>query len=142
MRIGVIDMSLIDSDVTMYGLYQPVSTDAASDESLVSSASGRASWDQFIDNELLTWWQNPARFADDDFVPPSRDVIHLAIQLASFCRDQGYLPPTRVLPDGDGGISFERRAANVYEVFQVNPSLTIELLMFVDGRLALRKNIL
>ena len=114
-----------------------VETSAASNRSLVSGARG--GWESAIDS-LLAWWEDPARAGDEDgFVGPSREIIQVALQLASVCRANFLSPPLRVVPDGEGGIAFERRAGHEFESLRVAADGRVELLVFENSRLVHRE---
>ena len=49
--------------------------------------------------ELLTW---PAKFAEEDFDPPSDRIRALAFQLSEMVH-----PDYRMMPDADGGVVFK-----------------------------------
>lgn len=129
-------MSVVTSESTLIRRVEPyLKTGTARDRSLVSA---HPNWGTCIDR-LLAWWENPESAGDEDgFLPPSRDAIHAALQLARVYRD--FLPPPmRVAPDGEGGLAFERRAENVFESLRVAADGRAELLAFEDSRLVLRQ---
>ena len=68
----------------------------------------RRGWDSMIDDCLLEWARDPTKLEDDDVVAPSARVIHRACRVALDLRDAGWAAPLRVVPDGEGGICFER----------------------------------
>lgn len=99
-------------------------------------------WDRFIDRNLVEWGRNPSALEDEDFVPPALDVINLACKLAMALRDEGLAPPTMVVPDGEGGISFERVEGELSEYLNIHANQTVELLTFDDCRLRARHRLL
>ena len=115
-----------------------VQTRALDDAELASSRSReaqRAAWDDVINHHLIEWGRDPGALAEDDFVPPSVETITLAFKVAKELRDRGYDPPVRVLPDGNGGISFEHGDATYFETLNVYEDGTVELLVFQDCQL-------
>ena len=131
-------MSVISSDGTLIiRVERHVKTGATTDRALVSAV--RTGWDTTIDR-LLAWWEEPSLAGDDDgFEPPSRESIHVALQLARAYRDNFLSPPLRVVPDGEGGVAFERRSGNLFESLRVAADGRAELLAFENSRLVLRE---
>ena len=68
----------------------------------------RDAWEAIIDQKLIEWARHPERLEEVDLIPPTQDAIRSACALASDMRDQGWPPPQRAVPDGDGGIVLER----------------------------------
>lgn len=60
-------------------------------------------------NKIITERLGDDAFDVDEpgYVRPTASSIERARQIAMSCRDQGEKPPARIIPDGDGGISFE-----------------------------------
>ena len=75
-----------------------------------------------IDDYLIEWG-------------PSEAIIRLAGQIAMVLRDNGAAAPLRVVPDGEGGISFERRSGDWFESLDILEGGSIELTTFKDCRL-------
>ena len=121
-------------------VFESVETSAASDEELFSNAGVRdaaVGWACVID-KLLDWLQNPQELADDDFVPPSTDLIKKACNIAVAFRDEQLPSPLRIVPDGDGGISFEWRRGVLFETINFDGDGGIEWLKFEDCKLVHR----
>lgn len=138
-------MSILDSPEILSGNPWPrISTTAVDDTELVSghaSNTEAAAWCRFIDYTLIEWGRNPGALEDDDFVPPSRETITSACQLAKDFRDRGLAAPDRVMPDGDGGVCFERGDRSALEVLYVHDDQTIELLVFENCKLVERRRL-
>ncbi len=111
--------------------------DAALANSESHTSDDYASWERAKDR-LIRWWRDPGVLEDDDFVVPSRATLHAAIQIASSLQQSQESPPLRVVPDGEGGISFERRDGQVFESLNVLEDGTVELLLFRNCRLCSR----
>ncbi|MDP6547073.1 MAG: hypothetical protein QGH60_24115 [Phycisphaerae bacterium] len=116
-----------------------VGTKAASDQELVSARHRdvAAGWSSVID-QLLDWLRNPQELADEDFLPPSRDLIKMVCAIAAASRDAQLSSPLRVVPDGDGGISFERRSGLRFETINFHDNGSVEWLLFEDCKLVHR----
>lgn len=67
----------------------------------------RAAWNEIIDHKLIEWGRNPEALEDDECEPPTKIAIQMAIEEARLRSDKGDVHPTRVVPDGDGGLAFE-----------------------------------
>ena len=102
----------------------------------------RRGWDGFIDRCLVEWGRDPSALADEGLIPPSLKAINLACDIAMVFKDQGLAPPTRVVPDGEGGVSFERVDGNLFVSLNVYADQTVELLAFDDCRLCTRHRLL
>ena len=129
-------MSVASMETTLMGrITRYVGTGAASDRSLVSPRRYGRGWDAMI-SQLLQWSDDPAEAGDDDgFDPPSYTAIGQALELARAWRDAEMVPPLRVLPDGEGGIAFERREGPSFKSLRVSADGTVELLAFENSRL-------
>ena len=130
-------------DIALTGLagrvIESVGTRAASDQELVSDRRRDASagWGNVID-QLLDWLRNPQELMDEDFLPPSKGLIEKVCDLAVDSRDKQLPSPLRVVPDGDGGISFERRSGSRFETISFHDDGSVEWLLFEDCKLVHR----
>jgi len=116
-----------------------IQTNAASDAELTSAEYPESSlWDRVIFSQLVEWGKDPDALADDGLVPPSEAIIHLACTWAMKFRDQGAPGPLRVVPDGEGGICFERRAEPYFQTLNIRQDGTVEMLTFKDCQLQSR----
>ncbi|MBN1554662.1 MAG: hypothetical protein JXA11_07945 [Phycisphaerae bacterium] len=114
-------------------------TRAAGDEQLAHvsrmNLENRNKWNEII-NQLSNWWKNPLQLIwDNDFTPPSRDVIDFAFREAVQWRDKNCGAFDRVAPDGEGGITFEAYRGSQHESLTINADLTREFLRFENCRL-------
>ncbi len=117
----------------------PIQTTAAEDAGLASKQQEISAWNRLIDHYLVEWGRHPEQLADEDFVPPSRPVIDRACQLAMQMRDNGFAAALRVVPDGEGGVCFERIEGNLFFSLRVEPGRPVERLVFENHRLVLRE---
>ena len=120
------------------------STTAAIEETMSGSAESEkncaAGW-QTIVNDLLTWWVNGTPdISDEDLEPPTKAAIDLAIKIAtSLSHEKNVAPPLRVVPNGEGGLIFERWADRVFERFELRRELTLEYAVFKNNALIHRE---
>lgn len=118
-------------------------TGVAIERSLVSpyqsgSETG-AAWGRIIDDVLIEWGREPSPLHDDDFEPPAKAALRTAIRLAESCRAERWAPPNRVVPDGEGGIVFERWAGESFEQMNIDPTgRNLEILAFRGSKLVSR----
>ena len=116
-----------------------VQTGAADDASLAVSAPGREAnqegWQRIIDADLVEWGRDPSQLEDENITAPSRVIIARASALAIGLRDEGWPPPNRVVPSGDGGIVLERWSGSVFESIEVRDDGAIVVSLFEDSRL-------
>ena len=66
---------------------------------------------------------------------------YAACRFAEAVRDLGWPPPLRVVPTGDGGISFERREGSVSQSIEIAPDGSIEMITIVASRLVHRQRL-
>lgn len=89
-----------------------ISTTAALENSLASDLAqpidNKERWQRVIDERLIEWGRYPHLLEDDDLISPTHLALQSAARLAIAMRDKGLPPPTRVVPDRDGGIAFEK----------------------------------
>jgi len=114
-----------------------IGTHAAEDPVLSGSELNcrRDAWDQIIDRYLIEWARYPSRLDDEGVIPPSADIIHRACEIAIDMRDQTLAAPLRVVPNGDGGIVFERREGPIFQTIEIYEDGSVESAAFVDSRL-------
>jgi hypothetical protein len=87
---------------------------------------------------LLAWHNEPDYLVDEDVLPPTRQIIYKAYRLAMALRDNRSPGPLRVVPDGDGGIVFERQEGAVFETISVESTGRVEVMSFEGSRLTAR----
>jgi len=98
----------------------------------------RARWNGFLEGQLTEWERNPALLAEDGLEAPSPSTIALARQVGGALRDNGWEPPQRVAPDGEGAIVFEPGNGPIFESVAIQADGMVELTIFCDGRLTAR----
>jgi len=74
----------------------------------------RQQWQKCIE-QLTSWKHDPGQLDEEGTVTPSQATIRLALDLADSMCKRGLIPPTRIVPDADGGIVFERQKKDAFE---------------------------
>lgn len=114
-----------DDALMLTGAPRAVRTTAATDDTLATQHSHCRAWQNIIDEKLIEWGRDPKRLEEPELIEPSRAAIDRAIRIALRLRDEDAPPPTRVVPDGDGGIVLERW----------NDRLTVSIEIDREGRI-------
>jgi hypothetical protein len=106
---------------------------------LGSGIAAQAGWLSVL--QRLESWRIEARNAvPDDAGRPTIAAIKTAQRLAVFLsrRLPVAAPPTSMAPDGEGGISLERSAGDVFELIEIDGSGRAEVVLFLGGRVSQR----
>ncbi|MHB1421927.1 MAG: hypothetical protein ACYC3I_01780 [Gemmataceae bacterium] len=133
-------MMMLESDARISEkTLSPIPTGVAASPILTNTGNerfnNRAKWQTVIDDTLVEWGRDPSRFAEDGLAPPSAKAIGAACQIALFLRDYDYDAPLRVVPNGDGGIVFERSQGEIFETIEIQEDGSYEWATFNNGRL-------
>lgn len=120
-----------------------VSTGAATDARITRSF-GREDetiqkWQAVIEDRLIEWGRDSSEFEDEGIQPPSMDTIQLAILLAKTLSRANCPAPTRVVPDADAGIVFERHEGGLLESLRLSADGSVEYCRFENARLVDRE---
>jgi hypothetical protein len=141
-------MSTIEVSRTLsdeHTVYEP--QHVAADEDLVSmpptELSERGAWDLMIDTYLLEWVRDTSQLAspEDGIRGPSSETVARAIRVAGALRDSRWAGPIRVAPNGEGGIVFERRAGEFFQMVEVGEDGAVFLTTFCNRRFQSRERI-
>ena len=109
---------------------------ARQSESLATAGiadANRRAWSDVIDHQLIEWVLGHIDI-DGDLIPPTVESLRLAIETAQWARDSNLDPPTSVLPDGDGGVQFERRVGQLSFQFDVLFDGDVQEVVYNDGK--------
>jgi hypothetical protein len=87
----------------------------------------------------VKWGCNPGQFVEDGLTPPSAIAVGVACQVAQHLRELGKDAPLRLVPNGDGGIVFERRQGEIFETLEIQDDGSVEWAIFNNGRLNSRR---
>lgn len=149
MRSGEIEMRLQTTSKTLSPApFIYPSTTVADEETMSGSVESEKNcaegWRAIINEHLLTWWvRGTPDVADEDLEPPTKAVIDLAIKIATaMSQEKQIAPPLRVVPNGEGGLVFERWADQVFERFELRRELSMEYTVFKNNTLVDRKSLL
>ncbi len=139
-------MSTIESQYTISGTLRSVVQTEAADELTLATfdrerKETRDAWDVVIDRRLIEWGKTPGILEDDGIVPPSPRVIRLASQLVMAMREQGAPAPLRVVPNGEGGVVFEREAGSLFQTIEIRADLSVEFASYRNARLVSRQRL-
>ena len=137
-------MTRLDTSQTISEpIRSPIETGAVDDSALSSGEfhQNQMAWQKVIDDQLIEWGNDPSRLEDDGIEPPSGAIIRLAYDRVQKMRGEGWPPPLRVVPDGDGGIAFEWKDGPASCSIEIADDGSIELITFENSRLVSRQRI-
>lgn len=142
-------MTTADTEIAMQNrLKSATDTRVADEDSLASTYESKAekekryeAWRNLINEPLIDWGKDPNKLEDDGIVAPTKDIITLALTYAMALRDAGWPAPTSVVPNGAGGIAFEKRSGRYHEIIEIYDDASAELITFHDSNLIGRKSL-
>jgi len=91
-----------------------------------------------IGDLLRKWMRDPRAAIDDDYQAPTPLAIQRGLAWVGIWRDASSPTPTRMSPDGEGGVSFEWRRGQDFVEFLIEGSGLAELRVFSRCRLLRR----
>lgn len=119
-----------------------VPSNAASEDSLicedVDTMDIKAVWENVIDQKLIEWGRDPSQLEEDELIPPTRVAVDQAVRIAQEAISGSWSPPMSVIPDGDGGIAFERWSGSLTESIEVARDGRIEYVVCRDRKVVIR----
>lgn len=101
---------------------------------IVESITTSTSWNS-CQAVLQRWIGEVGTWDEDGLVPPSKQTIQFAMKLIGRLRGMEFECPTRVVPDGEGGLVFERRNSTSFKAIRVRSDDIIEFYNFQDSQL-------
>ena len=117
----------------------PIQTSAAEEGLLVNvwriAQHRDPRWQSIIDEKLIEWSAFPGQFESEEFQVPAAVAIGLASDIAHSCWKQGVAAPTRVVPNGEGGVVFERIDGTTFEAIEIEADGQVEYRVFEKSRL-------
>ena len=136
-------MQILEQDTTATGEDLILGKTQAADKETIRASSDidHDGWRVVINEPLIEWGRDPSKIADEGIDPPTREMITFASEYAMHLRDRGCPPPDRVVPNGDGGIAFEKWTGSFYQVIEFEPGGIVELLTYRDSRLVGREEL-
>jgi hypothetical protein len=95
-------------------------------------------WAQ-TDRELSGWLIDPSAIVDCGATPPSRDLIRHARSIAALYGYRGVPAPAMVVPDNNGGISFEFHSGGSYRNLEILVDRRVRWTIMRDGQVLSRR---
>ena len=105
---------------------------------LIDEQKYQDDWQREIDYKLIEWGKDTSKLEDEDFKPPTIQSITKAIKFAKSKRDKLVPSPLRTVPNGDGGIVFERRNGSTFETVEFDENGLQEHSVFENSKLITR----
>ncbi len=99
-----------------------------------------AEWRAIL-TQLRVWMENPSATEDEGTRPLSLKSLSQAAVRAVQLRDDSWVPPTRLVPDGDGGVAFEWREGTSLRLLTIGVSGLEVLREFRQARLVLKREL-
>jgi len=122
------------ASVTRQRLQPFMQTNAISDSYL--SAEHRPAWQKLIDTHLLDWAMRYGTGDSDDYVPPTSQAVHTAIQFATFASGGAWTAPSKCVATGDGGIVFKWGGQEgMLLILEIDETGTAEFIRFEDCKI-------
>ena len=123
-------------------VHAPVEVGAVGNASLASGTCKHAVYQMWNDliNHVVGWGTAPEELAEEeDLIAPRAEVVEFACHFAVSYRDQGVEAPSRIVPDGEGGISFTWGVGESFTEVRISKDLEVEALRFENCRLLQRE---
>ncbi|MDA0838830.1 MAG: hypothetical protein O3B01_15980 [Planctomycetota bacterium] len=128
-------------EASTYGQGRRENTSFVTDDTCLVTRSSRDDreqrWQVLID-VLTDWAMHPEELDEDGLEPPTQDVIQRAAWLACNLCEAGVRPPTRIVPNGDGGLAFESLQGDEFEALEIQNDLSVEFTFFKNSALKQR----
>ena len=106
----------------------------------VLSETNHAKWTE-LRGKVRRWADDPDQLADDDFDPPTAEVLERTLILMDSLSSGGFPPPDAVTPTGDGGIAFERRHNGVFETIEITTEGAVDYYVIEGGKMIHRNSL-
>lgn len=95
-------------------------------------------WFDFL-RDVGRWLDDPSLCDDGESRPPTPVALKRAKQLGFRMYQRGCVPPTFMLPTGDGGVVFEKQSGNATEKVVFDSDGSAEYIGIRDGGIFLRQ---
>ncbi len=92
-------------------------------------------------NKLFSWYAGMGDLEDEAVRPPTVNSIIQATRRAQSLMNYGWPAPLRIVPDGEGGLSFEWREGPVFTTLEIWADGLCEWTSFRDGRVVSRRSL-
>jgi len=119
---------------------------SASDDLTISretpdNESSTRGWNNVINYTLIEWGKSPDSLEDEGIEAPDTTTVRRACEIAIALRDSGFSCPDRVLPNGNGGIVFEKEMGARLFTYEIESDGPIEYREFLQGRLVRQSSV-
>lgn len=131
------DIALLEPPSAAHQVRHMIPTRSAVDDGIASSASN--DWVRTVERLMHHWRTDAMGLGQDDLIPPTPAACERAADIAWRMEMQGQMPPTRIVLDTDGGLSFELEIGGMFQSIDVLPDGSAELIEFQRGRLISRQ---
>lgn len=95
-----------------------------------------------VARKVASWLLDPPSVDDEDLIAPTRLAIESAEIMFSFAEESNWALPSRVVPDGDGGIVLERHEGDVFWSVAIDDGGEVEIMLLDRGKVVGRKSII
>jgi hypothetical protein len=105
------------------------------------STPSRDAWQVMIDRTLTRWICDSIalkNLEDDGIDAPSKEAMANARELAYYLRDAGLPAPLRIVPTGDGGVTFQYESGTDFDSIETDAGGKSEFFHFQHDRLVSR----
>lgn len=135
--------TMVDSSHLMAQPVAPFVSTSAADEGILALNAIEAKenvdlWKDVIEEKLVDWGRQRTVCDEEGFILPSSIAVDTAIEIARTLQGK-HSPPTRVVPNGEGGIIFEKEVNSRFTAIEVFEAGSFELRSFLDCRLIYTK---
>lgn len=109
-------------------------------EPLVGKKEETTDWLR-VESLLNEWCRKEPRRDEDGVEWPVPAVAEVAVQVACLLEQRGLQPPTRFVPNAEGGVVFEFQHERQLQTIEVEADGSVELCRFEDAKLVDRRRI-
>lgn len=140
---GLIMTTLADTSHLMTEPVSPYVSTSTADEGILALNAAEAkvnveSWKNVIEDRLVEWGRQRTVCDEEGFISPSSIAVDTAIEIARTLQGN-HSPPTRVVPNGEGGIVFEKEINSSFTAIEIFETGSFEVRSFLDCRLICTK---
>ncbi len=138
-------IATVDTQTLSIEPLEAITSTAATDDTLGVKArflsNNHDAWQSVIDMKLNEWGIDPNQLEEEELIPPTRTAIRKAVKLAQAFQNDDWPPPMRVVPDGDGGVVFERWSGSISVSIEIDKNGESEFVECCDNKVTSRVRI-